>query len=613
MNEAIDPPPIRRALLALLIIFCLLLPNIHVTALASQVVIPREFLLCLYAVVFVLLLAQQKSFRYNSFFILSFCFLAWQFVALAWSSDIPTGIESVQNAYLFLLCAFAFYQIRKRRIRSLLLNTLIVSISVACFIGVLQNFGWNPLAIYQAEPPSSTFVNKNLAASASLLLLPVTIAQLLLTTNGVRKTLLFIASTLLLAYILIAHTKGVWLAGIGTLFIALMSYLFSNQKEPIRQHLKQNRLHLLGITLLSLALFLAPGVRNAGDFNPDQYTLTSGSSLVRLGFYSDALPLIADHPIIGVGSGSLRYDFRADPDEKYKAQHAEGNKYLARLHNDHLQYLVEHGLVGLALWLAMLFVLFKSTKRHLDNKQIAFDEKLIPFFLLLGITGMLLHAMVSFPLRSVSTGSLFWLCIGILFSYQHKEKTEKRLTLPDSIKYPAVAAMVLASIFAIHNITNRAIGSYFVKQASDMLVSGYCFAAIIYLDNALAVSSLDIRSAQLLAVTYDHCAGQPAEKTIALMDGILAFEPNHSLALLVKGDIAYNTGNTDTAFALYSHVRKVNPLEQRAYLGMARIQAQKNHPQEAINLLKQALEINAKNDTARELLAVYENLKASPE
>lgn len=608
MNEAIDHSPIRRPLLAFLILFCLLLPNIHITALASQVVIPREFFLYLYSVVFIFLLTRQKSFHYNTFFILAFCFLAWQFLALAWSADLPTGIESVQNAYLFLLSAFAFYQIQSSRIRNILLNTLIFSISFACFLGILQNFNWNPLAIYQAAPPSSTFVNKNLAASASLLLLPATVTQLLVTAYHSRKILISIGSTLLLAYILAAHSKGVWLAGIGILSIALLAYLFSHNRKLILQRIQENSPYLLAITLLSLAIFLAPGVLNLGDFNLKQYTLSPESSHLRLGFYNDAVPLIVENPIMGIGSGSLRHDFRAEPGENYKAQHAEGNRYLARLHNDHLQNLVEHGLVGLALWLAMLLVLLKSTKRHLQSEKIAFNEKLILFSLLMGITGMLLHAVVSFPLRSISTGSLFWLCVGIVLSYQCADKDKKPFTPPASVRYPVVAAMLIASIFAIHNVTNRAIGAYFVKQASDALDSGYCFAAKKYLNNALEVSGLDLRSAQLLAIAYDYCGDDSAENTISLMDTILAFEPNHSLALLVKGDIAFKRGDYDTAYILYSHVQKINPLEQRSYLGMARIQAQNNRPREAIKLLKQVLSINSENDTARKLLAVYKNL-----
>jgi O-antigen ligase len=593
---------INRPTLILLIAYCLLLPNIHISGLASQTVVPREFFLYLYSVVFVLFLAQLKEHRVNAFFLLALCFLVWQFVALGWSSDHPAGIESVLNSYVFLLSAYVFFQIRNHRVKVILLNTLIVSMSMAGLIGILQNFGWNTPLIFQAAPPSSTFVNTNLAASASLLVLPATVIQLTLSDKHRHKILFSAASTLLISFILVAHTKGVWLAGASICLITLIIYLRSHDKGLVLKRVVENRFYYLSVALLSLTIFSAPGIHNVDDFTIDQYTLSSGSAQIRLGFYRDTLPLIKENPIAGIGSGSLRRDFRAEPGGDYKQQHAEDHRYLTRLHNDHLQYLLEQGIVGLALWLIMLLVLAASSTRHLQRSTATTEERFIQFSLLMGITGMLIHGLFSFPLRTVSTGSLFWLVLGLALSYQEEERCH---SLPASKKNLLAAAMLILSVVAIHNITNRAIFVYSTKQASAMLTEGKCLSAMMYMDNALDVSSLDIQSAHLLSFTYDYCAGVSPEKTITMMDRVLAYEPNQALALLVKSDVLYEQGDLDTAFDLYLHARLVNPTEQRAYLGMASIEAARGNRESAIKLLKQLLQIDSDNQEAITLLNSY--------
>jgi hypothetical protein len=148
---------------------------------------------------------------------------------------------------------------------------------------------------------------------------------------------------------------------------------------------------------------------------------------------------------------------------------------------------------------------------------------------------MLLHALVSFPVRSVSTGSLFWLVLGLLFAYQNNDTTKRAFRLPSALKFTLVVLALVLSVFAITHVMNRAIGSYFAKQASEILPKGYCFAAEFYLKNLLETTKLDLYSAQRLALTYDYCPGQSPQKVIGLMDQILDFEPNHSMALVVKG------------------------------------------------------------------------------
>jgi tetratricopeptide (TPR) repeat protein len=145
-----------------------------------------------------------------------------------------------------------------------------------------------------------------------------------------------------------------------------------------------------------------------------------------------------------------------------------------------------------------------------------------------------------------------------------------------------------------------------------MLAKGRCVAAKLYLNNLLETSKINLKSAQVLALTYDYCGVGSPEATKELMDRILTFEPNHAQALLIKGNLAYEEGEYDAAFDLYSHAQQVNPLEPRAYLGMAQIQAARGHLDTAAQLIEQALEINSEHKGARALLKQIKSRSFSP-
>ena len=76
---------------------------------------------------------------------------------------------------------------------------------------------------------------------------------------------------------------------------------------------------------------------------------------------------------------------------------------------------------------------------------------------------------------------------------------------------------------------------------------------------------------------------------------------------MVKADAANELGDRRTASESYTHARLVNPLEQRAFIGSARLEAEKGNRERAIDLLQQALETGRENETARRLLELYQS------
>ena len=585
-----------------LIAYCLVLPNIHFPALASQTVIPREIFIYLFSIVFVVTIARSNAIKLNGFYLAALSFCLWQLITLSWSSDTNTGQEELLNYYFFLFSSFIFFQIDESRKKSALFAAIVFSVSLSCLIGIWQNFNWNPLQLYQGAAPSSTYVNKDLAASAALLFLPLSLALLLSSEKRSRKLLFFTSSFLILSYILVSHTKGVWLAGIILFACAGLAFYFSGSRQRCSQYLADSKSYVISIVAVSLLIFSLPGVRNIEPTTADQYSITSASASIRMGFYRDALQLVAEHPIAGIGTGSFRREFRSRPGGTYQAQHAQQDMYLTRLHNDHLQYLIEQGLPGFLLWLSMIYLFIRTIGSYLKDESALPKERLIAFSLFLGIAGMAIHAIFFFPLRNAATGSLFWLAIGLALSYCVRSAGNREIILTPLKRYLLIPLLLLITLFSVHYITKQAIGSYLLKQASESISKSYCFAAKTFANNSVEAADMDIPKAHVLSLIYDICPSDTATEANQAMERILAFEPNHSRALLIKGDIAYKTGDNLTAARLYEETLRVNPASIRAYLGLARIHHEAHRDESALLMAERALEIDGSNQAAREFL-----------
>lgn len=119
----------------------------------------------------------------------------------------------------------------------------------------------------------------------------------------------------------------------------------------------------------------------------------------------DALPIISDYPIFGTGGGSFYSIF-----PMYKK--ADIYAFYDHAHNDYLQIAIEYGPVGLLLLASLvLYCLFKALKamrkrRHSILKGTAFACSM-------GISGMLIHMTVDFPIQAPANACYFVILLAL--------------------------------------------------------------------------------------------------------------------------------------------------------------------------------------------------------
>jgi hypothetical protein len=144
----------------------------------------------------------------------------------------------------------------------------------------------------------------------------------------------------------------------------------------------------------------------------------------RLMQYRSAWAMWCDFPVFGVGGWGYRYLLSeyVTPDELHYMKQANGK---ANVHNDALQFLAEHGLVGFGLMLAVIGVVLHPVVRGMLRAWrtvpvVDWDHPYVPLLLrvpatvyaiLLGATATLIQSLIDLPFRSPAILITWTLCL----------------------------------------------------------------------------------------------------------------------------------------------------------------------------------------------------------
>jgi len=132
-----------------------------------------------------------------------------------------------------------------------------------------------------------------------------------------------------------------------------------------RGHWRGLGIAVLGLAALVIALSIIPGpfqerasliFKEARGWEPDRPADTSSG--FRLEFYRNTLDIIADHPIIGVGTGGL-------PQAYADKIRGSGKAETRNPHNEFLHITAQIGVIGLAVLLALFYLQWRHAARLL--------------------------------------------------------------------------------------------------------------------------------------------------------------------------------------------------------------------------------------------------------
>lgn len=244
----------------------------------------------------------------------------------------------------------------------------------------------------------STFENPNVYGEYLILAIPI-IAGLLWTEKGIFKKLFWLGSLgVTMLALALTFSRGCWLGII--LAIGLLAIMIDR------------RFILLGIVALLFLPFVLPesiinrflSIGDMGD----------SSTSYRVYIWMGTLAMLADYWFSGIGLGITSFN-TIYPIYSYNDISAPHS------HNLYLQLVVEFGIVGLIVFLGMLYNFYKETIISICKKKNILTSSLIA-----GVSGFMLQSMFDHTWYNYRVVLIFWIIIAFgLVSTKVSKSDEK--------------------------------------------------------------------------------------------------------------------------------------------------------------------------------------------
>lgn len=538
-------------------------PLLYVDALHNPSALPRSALLGAVSSVFLLgfiwfLFKDKLSVHISSTSILLFIFVLWSSVSLLWSEHKPNSyIELVLLWGLFIVFLFAS-QLRSGKALKNIVILSVIAASIAALIGILQNWGVEPIALRYELSMGSTFHFRTHATLYLDLIFPVSLVLILIAKNTRSKLFFSVMSGCILGYLLESHTRGSWLALIGLVVILLLFFAIrSKARTLISKKLRKSWRFVILVALIGFTVLIIPGqVEERWQQKTEKGVILDSSSSVRLVNYRNSLDMFVENPVLGVGYGGFWKAFREYMNHPTLNPNSYESRYMYRLHNDLYQIFLELGLIGGLLAIGFYFFSIRAGISAIGS-DIDDDDKLICFGLILALLASGIHSMVDFPLHKPSSAIQIFLWLGLLASF---EKT-KVIALDFLDKNAKILMLLIALVYVIATQTfyyKYLSGNHYFYKADIAIENGDCEAAKKYIDQSHQYFDFYFFSHLHRVDIYVQCE-KSQEKLFNVINEELIWDDSNIQALLKRGDIYYQLGLYDRSLKDYSRVVAILP------------------------------------------------------
>jgi len=320
-----------------------------------------------------------------------------------------TRLVLVQLATLLIYFSATLVFVDTPHRLQVLVRTIMIFGFLLALFGLTQSFT-SPTKVYWIrELNQSTafgpFINRHHFAGYMELTIALPLGLVFAGAIAREKMILylFVAGMMGVALVMTASRGGIISLVAEILFLITTTAIW--RKRSHRRHRKSSRIKRIAAragmaTALLVSLFLGV-VMLGGEFSINRFidsVNTDDPTTGRAHFWSVTLNIIKAHPYVGTGLGSFgviytQYDTR------------NGLFRLEQAHNDYLQILSDAGVVGAALGLGFVVLLFyKAIQRAKSADDFRRGVALAG---LSGCFGVLVHSFFDFTLHTTSNALLF--------------------------------------------------------------------------------------------------------------------------------------------------------------------------------------------------------------
>ena len=334
-------------------------------------------------------------------------FMAVSFVSFINSVDYGASFRGMEklviSALLFLICA---EEIRDRRHINRIILSVIFGAALASFDAIWQvNFGWDfirgnePIINIGLTRATAAFPDANVLGVYLSAITPLIIGLALFYFKGREKIAMILAAALATTGIILTFSRGTALGlYVAVLFISIC---------------RRSKIITLSLVILLLAFpFILPMTikdwAKIGHYNPIVFMCNTD----RISVYKNSVNMIKHHPIIGVGVNTYSKNYL-----KYKLPEPDDARTgdFMYAHNHFLHMAGEVGLVGLGVFLWLLFRLFKKSMLIYRSLK---DEyyKVLSLSVAACLIAFLVNGLTETSLYYSRVAMIFWYLIGFVLA-----------------------------------------------------------------------------------------------------------------------------------------------------------------------------------------------------
>ena len=321
-----------------------------------------------------------------------------------------TRLVLVQFATLLIYFSATLVFIDTPHRLHLMVRTIMIFGFLLAIFGLTQSFTSPTKVYWMRELNQSTafgpFINRHHFAGYMELTIALPLGLLFAGAVDKEKRLLFIfiAGLMGVALVMTASRGGIISLIAEIMFFVIVTAIFRKHSEE--RHRRKSRLKAVGVRLglaavLLVGLFI--GVLSlGGEMSLNRLIVdsvnTNDPTTGRSHFWSVTLQIIKAHPLIGTGLGAFGVVYT-------KFDTRNGLFRLEQAHNDYLQVLSDGGMIGAALALAFVGLLFY---RAFVRAQSSDDfRRGVALASLGGCFAVLVHSFFDFTLHTTSNALLF--------------------------------------------------------------------------------------------------------------------------------------------------------------------------------------------------------------
>lgn len=537
-------------------------------------------------------------------------FVLWALASTAYAHNKYEGFLAwrpwAASALMFFLVANDNTYEKRRLIH--VLGALFVSASLCSLLGIAQHlldFSWVP----QTRPPAATFANRNMAAHFIVLTFPLAVGFIVNSKGRMLPLISAAAACLMLVFLLYTKARAAWLAlGVEMLFLVVLLL-----RERIRSrdapYWSRNKSLAVGLTLVVLFVMMNLGPKGftwrVGELwrytaAVTEYNVESSAAQddarrsvpLRRAIWLNTIEMIKDRPWIGFGLGNHKVFYPLYHRKAIKEMVFSIESQLVQVHNDFLQAFAELGVVGMLLLSWIGFVWVKITMR-LTSPRYSRDVRFWTLGITLGIVGLLVNALFSFPFQRAVPPFSCMIFLGVLGSFYAGDDPKFCSMGPRWAILCACTVVLVGLIWMVRFHYQGILCDRHLLRVAQLERSGDWRHLIAEAQKAYRSHPARTRTLSYAGRAYIE-TGDYQEGIEALLKVVAAY-PNHMNALLNLG-VAYDrVGDNENALKAYGKALLINPDDSKVRGRVANIYIRQQKPDKALEELTVAAELDPKN------------------